>query len=221
MRTKALWKKLSLVAAATCVVAGLGLLTLDARREGAAPPAAQQLGNRVQPAPSPPVSPLPALAQQAAGAQAPSDSQVPQLPAGSEYRVDLAKLRGQLPDNRYWRDAAPTDEPALLREREEAAQRWNSLFGKVQAGEATEAEVREYYAYRRQLSEDYIALSLQILENGGEQLAEREQALHQLNIQLHRARLADLPGQERDALARREAQEQRRQAWLRGGGGGP
>jgi hypothetical protein len=150
-----------------------------------------------------------------------SDAQAPQLPAGSEYRVDLAKLREQLPDNRYWQDAAPTQDPALLRERAEASRRWNTLFGKVQAGEATEAEVREYYAYRRQLSEDYIALSLKLLENGGEQLAEREQALHKLNIQLHRARLADLPGQERDALARREAQEQRRQAWLRGGGGGP
>ncbi|HET9449766.1 MAG TPA: hypothetical protein VFO83_02740, partial [Aggregicoccus sp.] len=173
------------------------------------------------PAPQPFAPAAPAVAPAQAAAAAASAPGPLQLPEGSEYRVDLVRLREQLPHNRYWRDAAPTQDPELLREREEEVRRWNTLFGKVQANEASEEEVRLYYGYRRQLSEDYIALSQQILENGGGGLSEREQALHQLNIQLHRARLAELPRQEEEALARREAQARRREAWLRAGGGGP
>jgi hypothetical protein len=222
MRTNDLWKRHGplLLAAAACVAAGLGLVVLETRPLASPSPVAEAPAPRAAPAlasvAAPPAASAVLQAAPASGPPAP-----PPPTEGGGYRVDLVRLREQLPHNRYWRDAAPTQDPELLREREEETRRWNTLFGKVQANEATEAEVREYYAYRRQLSEDYIALSQQILESAGAQLPEQERGLHELNIQLHRARLAELPAQEQDALARREAQERRREAWLRAGGGGP
>lgn len=203
--------------AATC--AALVLLLLLAWPKGEAParvpppppPAAQAQRAAPPPATPPPAVTAAAPAAPAAAADAP--------PLGTGYTVDLQRLRAQLPDNLYWREAAPTEDPELLKAREEAAARRNTLFGRVQANEASEDEIHAHFAYRRQLSEDYIALSQQVLENGGSALSEGEVSLHQLNIQLHRARLEELPAQEADALERHARHEERRQAWLRAGGG--
>lgn len=134
--------------------------------------------------------------------------------------VDLERLRRQLPDNLYWTEGAPTDDPAELRARAEAAAHWNALYGKVLSGEASAEEIHAYFAHRRQVSEDYLGFSLQVLENHGAQLSERERGLHQLSIRLHRARLAELPREESEALERSARKARERARWLEAGGGG-
>ncbi|NPC81181.1 hypothetical protein HPC49_23500, partial [Pyxidicoccus fallax] len=141
----------------------------------------------------------------------PPPDQAPQL-----HPVDLASLREKLPDNLYWELGAPTKDPEVLKRREDDAKRWNDLYGKVLSGSATEEEVRRYYEHRRRVSEDFITFAGAVLTEYGDRLPEQERGLYELSINMHRTRLAELPGQEQDALARRQVQEQRREAWRRG-----
>ncbi|WP_428265052.1 hypothetical protein [Haliangium sp.] len=139
-------------------------------------------------------------------------------PAGygdSEYPVDLEYLRTQIPDNVYWRLGAPTEDPEILRQRQEEEARWNQLFGKVQSGTASEAEIRQYYDHRRQLSEDYVEFANLVLSQYGEVLPERDRGLYELGIEMHSTRLAEIPQGIDDALARKREQDQRRQDWQR------
>jgi hypothetical protein len=134
-----------------------------------------------------------------------------------KYPVKLEEVRARLPDNLYWKRDAPTKDPEELRRRAEEEQRWNELFGKVQAGEATEEEIQRYYDYRRQLSEDYIAFASLMLTEYGDRLPERDQGLIALSIRMHRDRLAEVPRQLDEALARKRLQDQRREQWQRSG----
>jgi hypothetical protein len=138
----------------------------------------------------------------------------------SQHPVDLDKLRERLPGNLYWELAAPTKDPEVLRKRAQEAQRWNALYGKVQSNTATDEEIHQYYDHRRQVSEDFIAFASLVLQEHGAQLSEQERGLYELSIQMHRTRLAELPGQVEGALERARLQAQRREAW-RGGKGGP
>lgn len=135
--------------------------------------------------------------------------------AGNEHPVDLARLRAMIPDNVYWQLGAPTDDPQVLRSREEDEQRWNDLYGKVLSGTATEEEVRRYYEHRRQVSEDYIELASLVIEEYGEQLPEHERGLYELSIEMHTTRLAEIPRKIEDALARKQDQDRRREEWRR------
>ncbi|WP_426730029.1 hypothetical protein [Myxococcus faecalis] len=129
------------------------------------------------------------------------------------YPLDLEALRARLPDNLYWELGAPTKDPELIRKREEEARRWNELFGRVQAGDATEAEIQQYYERRRKVSEDMLLFATTVLEEQGDELPERDRGLYELSINMHRTRLSEYPRQEADALAHRRAQEARRQQW--------
>lgn len=133
--------------------------------------------------------------------------------AGNEYPVDLERLRTRLPDNLYWQLGAPTQDPQALQKRAEEEQRWNELYGKVLANTASEEEVRRYYDHRRQLSEDYIEFANLVLEEYGDRLPERDRGLYELSIKLHSARLAEIPRQMEDALARKQTQDRRREEW--------
>ncbi|REG36058.1 hypothetical protein ATI61_102432 [Archangium gephyra] len=139
--------------------------------------------------------------------------------APARHPVDLEKLRALLPDNLYWEMGVPTKDPEVLRKRDEEGRRWNELYGKVQSNTASEQEIHQYYEHRRKVSEDSIAFASAVLEQYGTQLPEQEQGLYALSIRMHRTRLEELPGQIEAALARKSAQDQRREAW-RGGGGG-
>lgn len=133
------------------------------------------------------------------------------------YPMDLERLRARLPNNLYWELGAPTADPAVLQRRAEEERRRNELFGKVQSGTATEEEINRYYDHRRRLSEDYLAFSTLMLAEYGAQLTERDRGLYELSIQMHRARLQDLPRQHEESLARKRVQDQRREEWLRSG----
>jgi hypothetical protein len=132
-----------------------------------------------------------------------------------KHPVDLAQLRERMPDNLYWKIGAPTKDPQVLREREAEERRWNTLFGKVQSSTATEEEIHEYYAHRRQVSEDFIAFARAVLDQYGPQLPEQEKGLYELSIRMHTTRLEELPGQIDDALARKHLQDGRREQWQR------
>ncbi|HEY0094830.1 MAG TPA: hypothetical protein VGB96_10910, partial [Archangium sp.] len=80
-------------------------------------------------------------------------------------------------------------------------------------------EIHQYYEHRRKVSEDSIAFASTVLEQFGSQLPEQEQGLYALSIRMHRTRLDELPRQVEEALARKSAQDQRREAW-RGSGSG-
>jgi hypothetical protein len=119
----------------------------------------------------------------------------------------MEELRAKLPDNLYWKRDAPTTDPEVLRQRDEEARQWNTLFGKVQAGDASEEEIQRYYDYRRKISEDYIAMASLMLTEYGERLPERDQGLIALSLRMHRERLAEVPRQIDEALARKKLQD--------------
>jgi hypothetical protein len=123
----------------------------------------------------------------------------------TQYPVDLDELRTRLPGNRYWELAAPTSDPEIARARAERAKRDNAIFGRTQTGEATEPEIRAYYAEQRRISEDYLQLSLVVLAEKADQLPERDRGLFELSANLHRARLKQIERDLADALARRRA----------------
>ncbi|MFP2957103.1 hypothetical protein ACLEPN_04515 [Myxococcus sp. 1LA] len=132
------------------------------------------------------------------------------------HPVDLQVIRAKLPDNLYWRMAAPTQDAGELERRAAEDRRWNELYGKVLSADATVEQIHEYYGHRRKVSQDFITFSTEVLAQFGDVMPERDRGLYELSINMHRTRLADLPGQEQDALERREAQERRREAWRQG-----
>lgn len=131
------------------------------------------------------------------------------LPAGgaatalAHYPVNLDELRARIPDNRYWELGVPTSDLAVARARAERAKRNNDLFGRTQTGEATEPEIRAYYAEQKRVSEDYLALSLLVLQEKGAQLPERDRGMFELSAKMHKDRLVQIQRDLSDALARR------------------
>jgi len=141
--------------------------------------------------------------------------------AGNEHPVDLSRLREKIPDNLYWRFDAPTQDAQILQARAEEKQRWNALFGKVQSGTATDEEVQQYFAHRRQLSEDYIELAELVLAEHGAQLPEQERGMYELGIRMHSTRLGELPRQIEQARERKALQDRRREEWRSKQSGSP
>lgn len=224
MAVNARWKGLPWVVA-TGAVLGLAVLlfVLLKRPEPSGPTAQAPASATASPVVGPTVaapSPVPSkpggsavtalLPQPPSG---PSDEAVPQ-----PHPVDLQALRAKLPDNVYWTLAAPTQDPEVLKQRDEETRRWNDVYGKVLSGMATEEEVHQYYAHRREVSEDMMAFASTVLADYGDQLPEQERGLYELSLDMHRTRLSELPRQEQEALARRKEQERRREAWRQGQG---
>jgi hypothetical protein len=125
------------------------------------------------------------------------------MAATTHYPVDLEDLRTRLPNNRYWELGAPTKDPEVARARAERAKRNNEIFGRTQTGEATEPEIRAYYAEQRRVSEDYLELSKLVLKEKGDEIPERDRGLFELSANLHTARLKQIERDLADALARR------------------
>jgi hypothetical protein len=128
--------------------------------------------------------------------------------------VDLDALRNELPDNLYWKMASPTSDPAVIEEREAERARWNVEYGKVLSNTATADEVDGYYAYRYRLSSDYVQFATYLLSDYGDDLAPRDVGLLKVAIELHLARLEEIPRQIAEAHERREAHDAARRAWL-------
>ncbi len=132
---------------------------------------------------------------------------------GEAFPVDLADVKVALPDNSYWRLFAPTHDPAVQAEREKEQAEWNQVYGRTLSGEASEAEIDRYIEYHRQLSEDQLQLLAHILNKYGDRLPARDRGLLELGVQMHRARLKQLPRDRELAIQRKLDQDEKRAAW--------
>ncbi len=224
MSTKARWKlPLWLGLAAVLLAVLFALRGGDPSPVPASPPEASAGASRSAPAALTPSRPAaPALGAVPGREASPLDKFLLASPEDEsaqppEYPVKMEDLRAKLPDNLYWELDAPTRDPEVLQRRAEAQRKWNELFGKVQSGDATEEEIHRYYDHRRKLSEDYLAVANLMLSEYGARLPESDKGLIELSIRMHQDRLAEVPRQEQDALARKQLQDQRREEWIRNG----
>jgi hypothetical protein len=132
------------------------------------------------------------------------------VPPPADLTRLLPRLREQLPASGYWRDDAPTTDPAEAARRVEDERRWNALYGKVLSGTGSSEEIDRYYDHLRRRSEDYLRLADAAL---AQPLPERERALLVLAARMNRERLAALPREREQAMARKRLQDQRRAEW--------
>jgi hypothetical protein len=156
--------------------------------------------------------PAPPAAPHAAGqggdvtkTQSSDDSAIPSETFGgsqASYPLDLQKLRSKIPDNRYWQLDMPTSDVDVAKERAEKAQQRNAMFGRIQANEASEQEIRAYYDERRRVSKDYLELALMVLDGQAGEVSERDRGLFELTANLHRARLKQVEIDQSAALGR-------------------
>ena len=111
---------------------------------------------------------------------------------------------------------APTRDPAQLAARAAEKQRWNELYGKIQSGTGSEADIQRYFEHRRQVSTDHLEFATLVLEEYGEVLPARDQGLYELSIRMHKSRLDEIPDKLEEAMARKREQDERRAAWRDG-----
>ena len=195
----------------------MGLLVFGSRIED--PAAVSERPEPVSGAPEPAATEAPPPPERPPESVSEEDSWFAELfppgdPAWAWSRVDLEALREELPNNRYFELAVPTDDPEILAQRRETKERWNRELGKVMANTATEAEVRAYYAERQEISSDYVIFTTTLLDRYRDVLPEQDVGLLELARTLHRARLEELPRRLAEAIERRDAHEIVREQWL-------
>lgn len=117
--------------------------------------------------------------------------------------IDLATVREALPDNRYWTELMPTQDPAELRRRQSVKEERNRLFGRIQTGRADVDEIHAHYDEREAISRDNVAFAEYLLQHHANDLSERDLGLVVLARNMNRDRLAQLPDERARALARR------------------
>ena len=129
--------------------------------------------------------------------------------------LDLREAKALMPDNLYWKWAAPTKDPDVLAEREEERRRRNEEYGRVLAGDANEDDVRAYYDHRRKISEDYLEFAEFMSRRYRNSDNKEFVGMLELATKLHTQRLAELPGELENALARSREQAKVREDWQR------
>ena len=137
-----------------------------------------------------------------------------QAARGTWEALDMEAVRAAMPDNTYWKMAAPTQDPELIKWREEERARWNVEYGKVLSNTATAEEIDTYFAERKRLSDDYLEFVVYVLANYGNAIPREGAALLKLAGEMHALRLEEMPRQMAEAHARREAHDAARRAWL-------
>jgi hypothetical protein len=178
------------------------------------PPAAPSASPEAAPRADAPAAPArEPLGAAEPAAPAPAPDAAPALPPGLAS-VDLAAVRAALPDNLYWQNAAPTDDPAVLEAREREAAFRNEQYGKVLSGTGTDEEILDYFAYRQRASTDYIQFVDHLLERYGSDLSDQDLTLLHLAKRLHGARLEEIPRRLQEARERKAAQDEARRRWL-------
>jgi hypothetical protein len=94
-------------------------------------------------------------------------------------------------------------------------QKWNTLYGKVLSGTASDEEIGGYYDHLRQRSEAAIRVAEQALLKITEPLTDLQGGLLTLIIRMNRDRLATIPLELEEARARKRLQDRRRQEFAR------
>jgi hypothetical protein len=148
------------------------------------------------------------------GSQPAPESDPGQLASAWE-KVDMDEIRRAMPENTYWTMSAPTTDERAIREREEERARWNAEYGKVLSGNASEEEIRAYYAHRQRLSADYVEFTSYVIDHHGDDLSEQDLGLLELARRLHLHRLAEYPKETQRAFERKAEQDAAREAWQR------
>jgi hypothetical protein len=173
----------------------------------------------------PPTEAAPTAASAAApeaprAAPAPRDGAVPPPSAAAEPLpslglggVDMEEVRAALPDNLYWQTSAPTDDPAVLEQRDREKAYRNEQYGKILSGTGTEEEILDYYDHRMRASSDYIQFVDHLLEHYSNDLNDQDLGLLHLAKRLHQARLEEIPRRIQEARERKAEQDEARRAW--------
>ncbi len=191
-----------------------------------------------QPPPAAPDSASSSLSPDSASSRsrAPVASRTPAHPSAPEQppeyidglvygEIDLREARELMPDNLYWKWGSPTKDEKVLAERDAEKARRNQEYGKVLSGDATEDEVRAYYDYRKRLSSDYLEFSEFMARRFKDSDNKEFVGMLELATKMHAQRLAQLPAELEEALARSLEREKMREDWRRqqeefGPGGG-
>jgi hypothetical protein len=84
----------------------------------------------------------------------------------------------------------------------------------VLSNTATEQEIRDYFALRYRLSSEYIEFANYLLDHYRDDIPERDVGLLELAVELHLARLEEIPRQQADAFERKQKHDAAREAWL-------
>ena len=192
-------------------LAGVVVL-LEARRSE--PPPAQPEAPVLEPPPalSPPAAPDPQMSVRTKPA---TEEPVPFIDGLVYGEIDLREAQAVMPDNLYWQLAAPTKDPAVLEAREEEKKRRNEEYGRVLSGDANEEQVNAYYDYRERISTDFLEFAEWMSNRYGDKVNDQFRGLLDLSVNLHKARLAEIPRDREDALARSREREKIREDWRR------
>lgn len=205
---RGVWMTVLVSMAALAVVVAV----LEARRR-AQPPAQPQAPALEQPAaPAPPTASDPQMSVRKKPAE---EEPVPFIDGLVYGEVDLREARAVMPDNLYWQLAAPTKDPAVLEAREEEKRRRNEEYGRVLSGDANEEQVNAYYDYRERISTDFLEFAEWMSNRYGDKVPDQFRGLLDLSVKLHKARLAEIPRDREDALARSREREKIREDWRR------
>ena len=132
---------------------------------------------------------------------------------GSWEEVDLEAVRAAMPDNLYWKLAAPTRDEQVIEERAAERDRWNVEYGKILSGTANEEEIRAYYDQRARVSGDYVEFVTYVLDHYEPTLPESDVGLLKLARRMHQARLEEIPRKVEEAFQRKREQDAARETW--------
>ncbi len=128
--------------------------------------------------------------------------------------VDLDEVRRAMPDNVYFKLSAPTKDEEILAQRDAERSRWNTEYGKILSGTATDEEIRAYYDQRARLASDYMEFTTYLLDHYRDTLPERDVGLLELARRLNAARLQEISRQVEESFERKRQQDEARAAWL-------
>jgi len=154
-------------------------------------------------------APAPEAAEEGGAEDAEADAS-----AAAWAAVDLEAVRRAMPDNIYFKLAAPTKDEEVIAAREAERARWNVEYGKVLSGTGTDEEIRAYFDDRARVSTDYVEFVTYVLDHHREELPERDVTLLELARRLHLARLEEIPRKIQEAFERKRLQDEARAAWL-------
>lgn len=129
-------------------------------------------------------------------------------------KVDMTEIRSKTQSNLFWTMAAPTKDTLVLEARDAKRAALKAVETKMMARHASEEEIRDYYSYQLQLSEDYIEVITLLLNEYGGVLPEEDYSGQTLARTLHLSKLQELPLQMTKALELREDFKQTRTLWL-------
>ena len=211
MRKGGIRRSVWVAVVASMAALGVAVAVLESRRSPQ-PQAPAEPWSPEQAAP-----PQPAAAEQPAPARKSSKppEEVPYIEGLVWGDIDLREAQAVMPDNLYWQQGAPTKDPAVLEAREQEKKRRNEEYGRVLAGDANEDEVNAYYDYRERLSTDYLEFAEWMNNRYGDKISDEFRGMLELSIKLHKARLAQIPQDRDDALARSREHEKIREDWRR------